>query len=266
MTEMFSTLYGQNDAQGPPRSSSLGFGPGNPPPPLPPNQVPMAAQMPPQLGDEGPALRKPGAMNEPFYLLRELPVGNELTGNTNLITHYNLEHAYNKFCGKKVKEKLSNFLPELPGMIDWPGTQDGSSLRSLIEKPPVCGNSFSPLTGASLTGFRLHTGPLPEQYRLMHIQPPKKKSKHKHKHNRPQDPIPQAFETLLSSQRHPQTLTPRRRRRKEMTTLTARRKRKTRKRRRTATVRTTLAWLALSPTASDRPDRDNKCVCVCVCV
>lgn len=42
-------------------------------------------------------------------------MGNELTGNTNLITHYNLEHAYNKFCGKKVKEKLSNFLPELPG-------------------------------------------------------------------------------------------------------------------------------------------------------
>uniref|UniRef100_A0A4W5N684 Mediator of RNA polymerase II transcription subunit 19 n=1 Tax=Hucho hucho TaxID=62062 RepID=A0A4W5N684_9TELE len=87
-------------------------------------------------------------------------IGNELTGNTNLITHYNLEHAYNKFCGKKVKEKLSNFLPELPGMIDCPGTQDGSSLRSLIEKPPVCGNSFSPLTGASLTGFRLHTGPI----------------------------------------------------------------------------------------------------------
>lgn len=50
-------------------------------------------------------------------------VGNELTGNTNLITHYNLEHAYNKFCGKKVKEKLSNFLPELPGGIMWPDSQ-----------------------------------------------------------------------------------------------------------------------------------------------
>lgn len=73
MTEMFSTLFGQNEAQGPPGSSSLGFGPGKPPPPLPQNQVPMAGQMPPQLGDEGPALRKPGAMNEPFYLLRELP-------------------------------------------------------------------------------------------------------------------------------------------------------------------------------------------------
>uniref|UniRef100_A0A673NAB7 Mediator of RNA polymerase II transcription subunit 19 n=1 Tax=Sinocyclocheilus rhinocerous TaxID=307959 RepID=A0A673NAB7_9TELE len=88
---------------------------------------------------------------------------------------------YNKFCGKKVKEKLSNFLPELPGMIDSPGIQDNSSMRSL--------NSFSPLTGAMLTCVRLHTGPLPEQYRLMHIQPPKKKNKHKHKHHRPQDPL-----------------------------------------------------------------------------
>ncbi|XP_066574762.1 mediator of RNA polymerase II transcription subunit 19-B isoform X2 [Amia ocellicauda] len=145
MTEIFS-LYGQSDSQG---SSALGFGPGKPPAPQPQNQVPMAVQIPPQLGDEGPTLRKPAAMNEPFYLLRELP-----------------------------------------GMIDSPGSQDGSCLRSLIEKPPVCGNSFSPLTGAMLTGFRLHTGPLPEQYRLMHIQPPKKKSKHKHRHHRPQDPLP----------------------------------------------------------------------------
>ncbi|XP_063045887.1 mediator of RNA polymerase II transcription subunit 19-A [Engraulis encrasicolus] len=190
MTEIFSTLFGQSETQVPP-ASSIGFGPGKPPPPLPQNQVSMPAQIAPQHGDEGPAaLRKPGVMNEPFYLLRELPAGNELTGNTNLITHYNLEHAYNKFCGKKVKEKLSNFLPELPGMIDVPGGQDGSSLRSLIDKQPVCGNSFSPLTGNLLTGFRLHTGPLPEQYRLMHIQPPKKKSKHKHRHHRPQDPIP----------------------------------------------------------------------------
>ncbi|XP_036424710.1 mediator of RNA polymerase II transcription subunit 19-A [Colossoma macropomum] len=190
MTEIFSTLFGQSEAQGPPGPAALGFGPGKPPPPHPQTQAPVPPQIPPQPGDEGPAARKPGVMNEPFYLLRELPAGNDLTGNTNLITHYNLEHAYNKFCGKKVKEKLSNFLPELPGMIDCPGVQDGSSLRSLIEKPPVCGNSFSPLTGALLTGFRLHTGPLPEQYRLMHIQPPKKKSKHKHRHHRPQDPIP----------------------------------------------------------------------------
>ncbi|XP_062856985.1 mediator of RNA polymerase II transcription subunit 19-A isoform X2 [Trichomycterus rosablanca] len=194
MTEIFSTLFSQNDTQGPPSSAALGFVPGKPPPPVGQNAAPGPGQLSGQFGDEGPAPRKAGVMNEPFYLLRELPVcvsvGTDLTGNTNLITHYSLEHAYNKFCGKKVKEKLSNFLPELPGMIDAPGDQDGSSLRSLIEKPPVCGNSFSPLTGTLLTAFRLHTGPLPEQYRLMHIQPPKKKSKHKHRHHRPQDPIP----------------------------------------------------------------------------
>ncbi|XP_055280140.1 mediator of RNA polymerase II transcription subunit 19 isoform X2 [Moschus berezovskii] len=114
----------------------------------------------------------------------------ELTGSTNLITHYSLEHAYHKFCGKKVKEKLSNFLPDLPGMIDLPGSQDNSSLRSLIEKPPILGGSFNPITGTMLAGFRLHTGPLPEQCRLMHIQPPKKKNKQKHKQSRTQDPVP----------------------------------------------------------------------------
>lgn len=73
MTELYSSLYGQSETQVPPGSSAIGFGPGKPPPPLPQNQVSMPAQIPPQHGDEGPALRKPGVMNEPFYLLRELP-------------------------------------------------------------------------------------------------------------------------------------------------------------------------------------------------
>lgn len=96
-----------------------------------------------------------------FLFFSRCPLGStELTGSTNLITHYNLEHSYNKFCGKKVKEKLSNFLPDLPGMIDLPGSHDNSSLRSLIEKPPILGGSFNPITGTMLAGFRLHTGPV----------------------------------------------------------------------------------------------------------
>lgn len=59
-----------------------------------------------------------------------------------------------------MKEKLSNFLPDLPGMIDLPGSHDNSSLRSLIEKPPILGGSFNPITGTMLAGFRLHTGPV----------------------------------------------------------------------------------------------------------
>lgn len=168
-----------------------------PGPPLPP--PPSLSAVP--AGEDG--ARRPAG---PFYLLREPPGGccpavtlteppvctdglSDLTGSVNLILHYNLEHSFGKFCGKKVKEKLSNFLPDLPGMIDTPGSQDNSSLRSLIEKPPICGNSFTPLTGALLTGFRLHAGPLPEHCRLMHIQPPKKKNK-KHKQSRTQEPAP----------------------------------------------------------------------------
>uniref|UniRef100_A0A8B9BMS3 Mediator of RNA polymerase II transcription subunit 19 n=1 Tax=Anser brachyrhynchus TaxID=132585 RepID=A0A8B9BMS3_9AVES len=160
-----------------------------------PRRAPPAPPPPPRGARNGSArallpARETAARGEPIGARPLEKTTTELTGSTNLITHYNLEHAYNKFCGKKVKEKLSNFLPDLPGMIDLPGSHDNSSLRSLIEKPPICGSSFTPLTGTMLTGFRLHAGPLPEQCRLMHIQPPKKKNKHKHKQSRTQDPVP----------------------------------------------------------------------------
>ncbi|XP_040176958.1 mediator of RNA polymerase II transcription subunit 19 [Rana temporaria] len=197
--EPFSSLFVPSEPppslpSGPPGAPPVvpgGFGPGKPlsvsgppnssVPPLPPPPT-LTSAVP---GGEEATRRSSG----PFYLIKEPPGLSDLTGSVNLILHYNLEHAFGKFCGKKVKEKLSNFLPDLPGMIDTPGAQDNSSLRSLIEKPPICGNSFTPLTGALLTGFRLHAGPLPEQCRLMHIQPPKKKNK-KHKQSRTQEPAP----------------------------------------------------------------------------
>ncbi|KFO21697.1 Mediator of RNA polymerase II transcription subunit 19 [Fukomys damarensis] len=188
--ENFTALFGAQ-ADPPPPPTALNFGPGKPPPPPPPPPGGgPGTTAPPTAATAPPGADKSAAGCGPFYLMRELPAGStELTGSTNLITHYNLEQAYNKFCGKKVKEKLSNFLPDLPGMIDLPGSHDNSSLRSLIEKPPILGGSFNPITGTMLSGFRLHTGPLPEQCRLMHIQPPRK-NKHKHKQSRTQDPVP----------------------------------------------------------------------------
>jgi hypothetical protein len=47
-----------------------------------------------------------------------LIVDSELTGATNLMGYYGLEHSYSKFSGKKMKEQLSSFLPNLPGVID----------------------------------------------------------------------------------------------------------------------------------------------------
>lgn len=91
-----------------------------------------------------------------MYLTAE----SDLTGATNLMNHYGLEHSYSKFSGKKLKEQLSSFLPTLPGVIDSPGQQDNSSLRSVIEKPPIVGKELLPLTSIQLDGFRLHPGPV----------------------------------------------------------------------------------------------------------
>ncbi|XP_025091071.1 mediator of RNA polymerase II transcription subunit 19-like isoform X1 [Pomacea canaliculata] len=113
-----------------------------------------------------------------FYLMRDTPEPADITGSNNLLARYGLEHSYNKFFGKKVKEELSAFLPHLPGNIDTPGHQDNSSLRSLIEKAPILGKELIPLSGPALSGFRLHPGPLPEQYQMM-AQMPHKKKKHK---------------------------------------------------------------------------------------
>ena len=42
-----------------------------------------------------------------------------------------------------MKDSLSSFLPNLPGVVDTPGSQDNSSLRGLIEKPPGKPLSFT---------------------------------------------------------------------------------------------------------------------------
>lgn len=124
----------------------------------------------------------------PFYLMKEPPAKSELTGATNLMAHYGLEHSYSKFSGKKVKEQLSSFLPNLPGVIDGPGQSDNSTLRSVIEKPPIVGKELMQLNSMQLSGFRLHPGPLPEQYRYLNSAPAKK-HKNKHKKSKSKDGI-----------------------------------------------------------------------------
>ncbi|XP_052713227.1 mediator of RNA polymerase II transcription subunit 19-like isoform X1 [Crassostrea angulata] len=114
----------------------------------------------------------------PFYLVKDIgpahPSHSGITGSTNLMIHYGLQNSYSKFCKKEGKEELSAFLPNLPGYIDTPGMQDNSSLRSLIENPPKTSKELVPLSGPALQGFRLHPGPLPEQYRFMSHMPRKK--------------------------------------------------------------------------------------------
>lgn len=120
-----------------------------------------------------------------IYLMRDKVEPITLSGNTNLIAHYSLETTYNKFCGgKKVKEPLSSFLPDLPGFIDTHAMQDDSSLKALIERPPVANKEIQALSQSLLSSFRLHPGPLPEHYRAQYqsIDSSRRKNKHHKKH------------------------------------------------------------------------------------
>merc|ERR1719333_1518896 len=126
--------------------------------------------------------QKPAIIQKgPFYLMKPEPiVMSEVTGATNLMANKNLEHSFQKLAAKKMKDSLSSFLPGLPGMVDINSQQDNSSLRQVIEKPPVGGKELLLLNQVQLSGFRLHPGPLPEQYRtLLNQMPTKEKKKHK---------------------------------------------------------------------------------------
>jgi len=48
------------------------------------------------------------------------------------MAYYGLEHSYNKYCSKKLKEELSAFLPNLPGNIDTPGLLDNRYMPAVL--------------------------------------------------------------------------------------------------------------------------------------
>jgi len=116
------------------------------------------------------------------------PPEGTVTGATNLMVSKGLEHSYMKLTTKKIKDSLGSFLPSLPGVIDSQATPE-DSLRGLIEKPPVGNKELHILTPLQLSGFRLHPGPLPEQYRHSMIVQRKKKTKNKkHRHKGSETP------------------------------------------------------------------------------
>lgn len=110
----------------------------------------------------------------------------DLTGSVNLLDYYGLKSSYYKMSTvKKLKEELSSFLPSLPGFLDIPASEDGSSLKQLYENPPRVRKEIEPLPPQLLSGFRLQPGELPEKFRLMDINAMKKQ----HKKRRRRDEI-----------------------------------------------------------------------------
>lgn len=82
-------------------------------------------------------------------------VEEEKTKNSGLIKL--LEEDYTALANRRIKDRLSAFLPDIPGDIDTMDSAD-SSLRAIIERPPVAHKDLMPLSGASLAGFRLAPG------------------------------------------------------------------------------------------------------------
>ena len=90
-----------------------------------------------------------------FYALDE----SDISGSLNLLQYYQLESAYQKMAlTKHPKEELSSFLPDLPGFLDTPASEDKSSLRDLWENPQRVRKEIDALPAHLLNGFRLKPG------------------------------------------------------------------------------------------------------------
>ncbi|XP_065055536.1 mediator of RNA polymerase II transcription subunit 19-like isoform X2 [Rhopilema esculentum] len=123
----------------------------------------------------------PGDHGVPFHLLRRhrlQSTSQDMRDNKNVVR--GLESVYGKTNNEELQERLSSFLPHLPGYIDAPGTTS-DSLYGLIEKPPIGGRELAPLSDSSLMSFRLMPGSVPEKFKFMNHPPEKKKKHKKHK-------------------------------------------------------------------------------------
>lgn len=111
---------------------------------------------------------------EPFYLLESewTMTDDQITGATNLIDHYGLKNAYQKYFRGNLKEELSGFLTHLSGNVNTPASNDESGLMHLIERPPIQGKSFQTFNTSQLdSAVRLHPGPLPQEFMSQFIAP-----------------------------------------------------------------------------------------------
>ncbi|KAK6043505.1 hypothetical protein COOONC_18990, partial [Cooperia oncophora] len=87
----------------------------------------------------------------PFYTLKpELPPKSPMLGSSDLLTAYDLGAVYSRYCcAKKMREDLN------------------SSLKMLVEKPPITGKEINTLSSTAMSGFRLTPGPVDERYRYL---------------------------------------------------------------------------------------------------
>lgn len=111
---------------------------------------------------------------EPFYLLESdwSTTDHPITGAANLIEHFGLKNAYQKYFRGNLKEELSGFLSHLSGNVNTPASTDDSGLMLLVDRPPIQGNSFQTFNVSQLdSAVRLYPGPLPQEFMSYFVAP-----------------------------------------------------------------------------------------------
>jgi hypothetical protein len=68
-----------------------------------------------------------------------------------------LELAYKALLKKDIKDSLTSFISNIPGDFENHENPEGM-LRNLIDRPPIGGREFLPISESSLLGFRLLPG------------------------------------------------------------------------------------------------------------
>ncbi|CAB3401687.1 unnamed protein product [Caenorhabditis bovis] len=107
-----------------------------------------------------------GQIVTPFHTFQlELPPKSEINGSIDLLEAYDLgKLCHGLFNPRRLREEMSSFLPHLYGNLSFNVLQEASSLRALVDKPPIH-KEITTLPSSSMQGFKLSTGPVDERYR-----------------------------------------------------------------------------------------------------
>uniref|UniRef100_A0A8R1HSG6 Mediator of RNA polymerase II transcription subunit 19 n=1 Tax=Caenorhabditis japonica TaxID=281687 RepID=A0A8R1HSG6_CAEJA len=109
---------------------------------------------------------KSGTVVPPFHTFKlQLPPCSEVQGNHDLLTSYGLGPVDGGgiIGQRRVKEDMSAFLPHVIGRIEIQPEGDQSTLRKLIDKPPIH-KEITHLSSSAMMGFKLSAGPVEERF------------------------------------------------------------------------------------------------------
>uniref|UniRef100_A0AAF5DE24 Mediator of RNA polymerase II transcription subunit 19 n=1 Tax=Strongyloides stercoralis TaxID=6248 RepID=A0AAF5DE24_STRER len=113
--------------------------------------------------------KKVGEKFSGFYgVMKKPPNTQKLLGSDDILSIYNLRECFNKVCGKVNEgDSIYSILDEVIGPLENETYKsDNSSLRKLIERPPIVDKEIINFTDQMLKFYDLQPGALDKKYQL----------------------------------------------------------------------------------------------------